>query len=237
MSAGLTPRITLCGILVATGILRSSCALAAEPVGNASSEKPLQVETGATTHIPVKTDKGTPSVEQIVQYASTHALASWDGASAPLGRIVLMRRGTNLCAVRFTKFHRGEDTPPGVLTRGGPSLYAEYDWYDLTGPQVVSGHRKLSNVAGSGIPFLFPIFTGEHFIKCSSFEPLWRYPTVVTLFESNDPHDYGIELAPTAWRDVAEIEMNHPRLSWYRYDEKRKPILIPLGELPPAKGQ
>jgi hypothetical protein len=123
-----------------------------------------------------------------------------------------------------------------LFTLGGSSFYAEYDWYDLTTEKAESGRRKLSDKPGYGIPFFFPMFTGSHWVECKSFAPLWGYPNVVRFFESNERRDYGIELAPTNWRDITEIDMAHPRLRWYRYDEKRKPILIPSEALPPPKG-
>jgi hypothetical protein len=238
MSTGSMRRIALCGVLATASIMGSSCAGTAETVVE-SSEKPLQAEKGPTTGIVIveKDRSGVPLVEQRVRYASTHAFIGPLGVSAPMGRILLMRRGPDLCAIRFTEFHRTKDAPSGLFTRGGPSLYAEYDWYDLTAPKVQSGHRQLSNKPGYGIPLTFPVFTGSPWVKCRSFEPTWSYPNAVRFIESNELRDYGIELAPTSWRDVAEIDLAHPRLRWYRYDEKREPILVPLGDLPQAKGQ
>jgi hypothetical protein len=143
-----------------------------------------------------------------------------------------MRRGSDLCAIRFTKFHRGEDVPGGFFTLGGPTFYAEYDWFDLTEPAVRSGQGKLSDKPGYGIPLLFPMFTGSHWVKCRSFAPLWSYPTQVRFVERNDARDYGIELAPTNWREISEINLADPRLQWYRYDENRKPVLISSEYLP-----
>jgi hypothetical protein len=43
--------------------------------------------------------------------------------------------------------------------------------------------------------------------------------------------DYGIELAPTKWTDISQVNVFDPRLKWYRYDEKRKDTFIPIDQL------
>ena len=144
-----------------------------------------------------------------------------------------MRRGTEVCAVRFTTFHTREETSPGTFTLGGPSYYADYDWNDLTAKR--SGHRKASKKPGYGIPLLTPpgFFAGDPFIKCGSMEPSWSYPTAVRFNETNDSgRDFGIELAPTGWNDVGSIDLSHPALRWYRVNDRRKPFLIPFELLP-----
>jgi hypothetical protein len=192
-------------------------------------------EPAPANAMPIKTDVGTPSVEQIVQYAQSHAAVTWYGVGAPLGRVVLMRRGSDLCAIRFTAFRTAHETSPGVFTLGGPSYYAEYDWYELKQSARKSGHREASEKPGYGIPLLMdhPFSRGDHFIKCGSIEPLWSYPISVGFLETNDAsRDSGIELAPTGWRDISEIDLKHPALRWYRVNGKRKPFLIPLDALP-----
>jgi hypothetical protein len=73
---------------------------------------------------------------------------------------------------------------------------------------------------------------GSPIVKCGSIEPLWSYPGTVTFFEGDERRDYGIELAPTNWREPREIDLAHPDLRWYRFDDKRQPILIPWEQLP-----
>ena len=197
-----------------------------------SSGNPLSAQKSTTTGvIAVNSNRGVPSNEQIVQYASSHAFVSFDRVGAPFGRIVLMRRKGDICAVRFTEFHR-KDLPSGFLTDGGPSFYAEYDWYQLRSQGVESGHREVSEKPGRGFSVTMAFTRGSPIIKCGSFAPLWLYPQSVRFFEGDERRDYEIELAPTNWREPADIDLAHPDLRWYRYDEKRQPILIPWEQLP-----
>ena len=43
--------------------------------------------------------------------------------------------------------------------------------------------------------------------------------------------DYGIELSPTKWEGIQEVNVHDPRLKWYRYDENRESVDIPLDNL------
>jgi hypothetical protein len=183
----------------------------------------------------VEVDSEGPSRNELVRHAPTHAFVAWFGVGAPLGRVVLMRRGTELCAIRFTTFNTREETHEGLFTLGGPSYYAEYDWYDLSEHRKRSGHRETSRKPGYGIPLLTPpmFFAGNPFIGCGSMEPLWWYPIAVRFHETGDVgRDHGIELAPTGWKDAGAIDLAHPSLRWYGVNERRKPFFIPLELLP-----
>src|SRR5688500_11132430 len=50
--------------------------------------------------------------------ASDSALVDRTAVAAPLGKFLLVRRGSDICAVRFTKFHGGVEAGS-----------TEYDWY------------------------------------------------------------------------------------------------------------
>ena len=61
--------------------------------------------------------------------ARTGTLISPLSISAPVGRFLLVRNGSNACALRFTDTHRGGDArPPSWWQEGGESEYAEYEW-------------------------------------------------------------------------------------------------------------
>src|SRR5512139_286156 len=101
---------------------------------------PLSFATG-TTAAGVSSEK----------LARTHARIDWHQVGAPVGRFLLIRKGSSTCAVRFTEFHRGNNAkPPTLFSSGDESHHAEYDWYwqadgssDFRKPNVQSGHAKL----------------------------------------------------------------------------------------------
>jgi hypothetical protein len=51
------------------------------------------------------------------------------------------------------------------------------------------------------------------------------------LGKSSNIRDYGIELAPTPWTDIKELNIKDPRIKWYKYDEKRERVFIPIDKL------
>jgi hypothetical protein len=58
------------------------------------------------------------------------------------------------------------------------------------------------------------------------------YPANVSVHtEGTKLGDHGIELAPTRWSAINEVNVSDPRLRWFRYDEKRKETYIPREDL------
>ncbi len=157
--------------------------------------------------------------------------------SVPVGRFLLIRNGSDFCAVRFTEFHR----EPNKATRFSPpddSQYAEHEWFyrgdgsgDLIKP-VESGHGKLYRKPAVGLfhPFVWP--RGRNVVRCGPFRLGWDYPTQIgfnTTYRKED--DVGNEIAPTKWKEIREVNAKDPRLKWYRLDYTRKEIDIPIEQL------
>ena len=169
----------------------------------------------------------------------TQAVITWSDAGAPLGRFTLIRKGNDLCALRFTEYHRGGDAKPAtVFDSGQESLYAEYDWFyqadhsgNLTKGNVKTGHRKIAMRSVRGIGRL-SLSGGVDELKCGPFNLNWSYPPRIGFFGHDDKDgDHGIEIAPTKWTDIKQVNPHDPHLKWYRYDAKRKPIYIPADDL------
>jgi hypothetical protein len=152
-----------------------------------------------------------------------------NGVVIPLGKILLMRRASEYCAVKFTKFWTGK-------TEG--DRYAEYESFyqgDHTGTfsnrNVKFIKEKLSAPKPRGIGRLAFSF-GNKDIRCGPVRLWWGGGGSVHFFSSNqDQGDYGIELAPTIWTDISQVNVFDPRIKWYRYDEERQRLSIPIDKL------
>lgn len=117
----------------------------------------------------------------------------------PEKRLLLMRRGSDLCAVRFTEFHRGHDAKPKTWFHSGyENFYAEYEWYlpgtdgQFSGPDVETGYGTIRQGAVVGLLFLnlgFPLGTNR--MKCGPFYSRWSYPTSVNFIEGSR-YDYDL---------------------------------------------
>jgi hypothetical protein len=58
------------------------------------------------------------------------------------------------------------------------------------------------------------------------------YPTRVSFhIDGTKLGDQGIELAPTRWSAINEVNVTDAKLRWFRYDENRKVTYIPIGDL------
>jgi hypothetical protein len=152
---------------------------------------------------------------------------------APVGHILLIRRGLDSCAVRFTTFHHGHDArPETTFNSGAESFSAEYDWfYRRVDGLFDTGHRSVSSRALVGLGH-FAFQPGHDEVHCGPFRLYWAYPARVGFFGRERSVDIGIELAPTTWTQITQAQFNDSRLHWYRPDDSRQPTLIPLKELP-----
>jgi hypothetical protein len=149
----------------------------------------------------------------------------------PLGNILLIRRDSDYGAIKFTKFWTG---------KAEQDLYATYESYyqdDKTGDFANRNvkftkedlHSPKPSFSLFGHPFAFGI---KKEIKCGPIRLWWSGRGTVYFFERGQREgDYGIELAPTKWTDISQINVSDPRLKWYRYDANRKDIRILIDEL------
>ena len=178
--------------------------------------------------------------EKAEQYTKVGAIIGPIFSKYPLGRIILIRREADLCAVRFTAFHQGEFKTRTFYRMDGHILYAEYDWFlpapgtgDFSAPLGETGHAKLEEHPRIGLGRLSWV-PGDYRVECGPFEPFWIYPTGIEVYEAGDrKYPSGLEFAPTSWRNPSEVDLQHySKLKWYGYNESRKTFLIRLNELP-----
>lgn len=149
----------------------------------------------------------------------------------PLGRILLVRKESQYCAVKFTEAWKGktesarlanyESYYQGDGTGGFSSKNVQFTKGTLVSRQSVLGR-------------LYPVPFGHQNkeIKCGPIKLYWTMGWVYFhhLIKEKEG-DYGIELAPTKWTDISQVNVFDPRLKWYRYDGKRKDIYIPIDQL------
>jgi len=162
------------------------------------------------------------------------------GIASPVGRLALLRKGTAVCAVRFTSFQRERDASAPLPSQFGEEVMsAEYDWYLLpnknhgfTERAVKSGHEVLTLKQNTGIG-RFSFRRGTRVVRCGSMELGWGYPNWLSLVVVSDDklRWNGIEIAPTAWQHIGQVNVADPSLRWYRHDEAQ-PDAPPLTEVP-----
>jgi len=150
----------------------------------------------------------------------------------PLGRILLVRKGSDYCAIKFTKFWSENTSEVSTLfVAAGSDEYAMYESYyqgdktgDFTKKNVQFKKEKLSHTKPRGIGRLAFSF-GNYEIKCGTIKLEWFGEGGVSFYKD------GIELAPTQWTDISQVNVFDPILRWYRYDNRRKSTNIPIDKL------
>jgi len=147
----------------------------------------------------------------------------------PVGKILLVRKNTEYCAIKLTKFWTGKTQA---------DEYAAYESYyqgdktgDFTNKNVKFKQGKLSCPRPRGIGRLSFSF-GSKDIQCGPIKLFWSGKGWVYFFNSNQEQgDYGIELAPTKWMHISQVNVFDERLKWYRYDENRQRVKFPVDQL------
>ena len=150
--------------------------------------------------------------------------------SVPMGRIILIRKGPEYGAVKFTHFWFGKTVH---------DWYGKYESYyqgdgtgDFSKKNVLSRKGEVSTFPDIGGCGLHWSLDNPNF-RYGPFKLAWSPKSTVYFFYfgQGGEGDYGIELAPTKWTDISQVNVFDPRLKWYRYDEKRKDTYIPIDQL------
>lgn len=161
------------------------------------------------------------------------------GIVMPLGNILLIRKGSEYCAIKFTKFWFENTSEISTLfIAAGSDEYALYELYcqmdvsgDISKKNIQVKKEKLSFPKPRGLGRLAFSFSKTE-IKCGSIRLKWFGKGGVYFYgDGQKQGDYGIELAPTKWTDISQVNVFDPRLKWYRYDEKRQRVNIPVDKL------
>jgi len=154
-----------------------------------------------------------------------------NGVIMPLENILLVRKGTDYCVVKFIEFRTGESKE---------DKYARYESYcqdDKSGnfskANVKFKREELFSPKPRWFLFGHPVaFGAKKEIYCGFIKLWWTGKGTVYFFERYQPQgDYGIELAPTKWTHISQVNVFDPRLKWLRYDENRKRVNIPVDDL------
>lgn len=157
----------------------------------------------------------------------------------PIGRILLVRKDSAYCAIKFVKLwsdNLSENST--IFVASGSDEYAICDLYyqgdnsgDFSKNNVEYKKEELSFSKPRGIGRLAFSF-GNNEIKCGSIVLLWSGKGAVHFYGGSQKQgDYGIELAPTKWVDISQVNVFDPKLKWLKYDENRKRVNIPIDNL------
>jgi hypothetical protein len=171
--------------------------------------------------------------------ARDHAYVTPVSVSSPLSRLVLVRYMDTLCAIRFNAFHRGGDEKaPTKFNSGEETLFATAEQIRIVRTATTWRilERKTINLVRGSIVGLgrLGFEKGRIGLRCGDALLEWTYPNNVSLGSYTQKPDKRaeVQVAPTAWSDVSQIELSDKRLRWYHFDEDRRDSVFAISELP-----
>ncbi len=147
----------------------------------------------------------------------------------PQGVFLLIRKGSSIGAIRFTSIEQGGTVGAGKAT------YDSYFQSDGSGsfrsPNVrkQTGETNLKPLRGVGRLSFQP---GQDKLQLGDWSFATAYPGRVNMWPyRGSQKDYGYEFAPTAAREVGEIDVSDKRLRWFRFDSNTRVTLL-VSDLP-----
>lgn len=157
----------------------------------------------------------------------------------PIGRIMLVRKNHDYCAIKFTKWwSENPSSKTSIFVATGTDEYAVYEGCyqndkssDKTDKSWQIKKARLSLPKGRGIGTLTFSFADRD-IECGKISVSWAGQGAVCFNEACRNHgDDGFEFAPTPWSDIKEVDFFDPRIKWFRFDDSRKRVNIPIDKL------
>ncbi len=145
-----------------------------------------------------------------------------DGVATPLGRFLLLRKGTEYCALKFTNTWLGN---------ADYEHYTSYEFYyqgngsgDLSRNNVKSGRGELF-FPGTTVWFGIPMIKegAKDTIEFGAIKTRWIFTTHVYFSK--------VELAPTPWTSITEVNVFDPRIRWYGKDFWREGTTVQIDRL------
>ncbi|MBN1103927.1 MAG: hypothetical protein JXL84_10985 [Deltaproteobacteria bacterium] len=171
------------------------------------------------------------SPQKSIPPSSTDVYIAPNAVMVPMGHFLLIKKNNEYCALKFLSYWNENH---------GQDRYATYISYyqgDGTGNftkdtvQLHKGELSFPKPRGVGrLSFSF----GKKEVICGPIRLFWAGNGYIYFHrEGQEQGDHGIELAPTKWTDISQVNVADHRLKWYRYDPGRPRSTIPLENLWP----
>jgi hypothetical protein len=153
----------------------------------------------------------------------------------PLGYFAIVKKDTKICAVKFLETGRH----PKKSKR-----YAIYEYYYQEDIKRNFLTKSKKHGTGKATYDSFCIIgrlcfnNGNLEIECGEIHIKWYGGNSFSFGDGlkNDETEEeeikaGVQIAPTKWTDINDVNIFDERLKWYKYDTKRENKKIPVEEL------
>jgi hypothetical protein len=175
-------------------------------------------------------------VKRLADEKSPLALIAPTGIAPPLGYFALVKLDDTYCALKFDEVAWSKEQDP--LYR-----HAIFEWHyqgdgsgDFSRPTARHGQGKATS---RYVPFVgrLSFQTGNVGVDCGDIHLSWGGGTALSFREARKDQTTeeaikrGIQIAPTKWTDIKDVNVFDKRLTWYGYDAKRKGQSVPVDSL------
>lgn len=148
----------------------------------------------------------------------------------PTGRFLLIRKGSDCAAVKFLSYWTGETER---------DYFGSYECYyrsdggcDFSGPGVKATTGQVSYPRFRGT-FHWAYQKGRKDLRCGRIALSWVGNGKVSFFMpgQTSAKDKGIEMAPTAWTNISDVDSQSSGVTWYRLNSYRPDESITIEEM------
>jgi hypothetical protein len=147
----------------------------------------------------------------------------------PKGVFLLVRKGHEIGAIRFTSIELGAGAATGKARYESYFLADGSDSFRSSNVRKRTGNNELRPLKGIGE---LSFQTGNDKVSVGHWSFLSSSPGAVSMWPyRGSQKDYGYEFAPTSARDLVEIDASDKRLHWYRFDNNSR-VEVPIADLP-----
>jgi hypothetical protein len=150
---------------------------------------------------------------------------AWDFVDMPLGKVLLVRAGTQRCAVRFLSSGVVKPADSALaFYRGREKVEATMEVFDAKEGRV--RQQRLDKWTDFQWGKVVPYGPSHDSLRCGRLKLFWFLPTALSFGDQK-----GVEFAPTNVDSVAAINFDDPRWRWFGIDMQRGYLVLPVDSL------
>jgi hypothetical protein len=147
----------------------------------------------------------------------------------PLNYILLVKRKNEFGAIKFTEFWHGKDDRDRYARYTSYYSNNESDPFSGRNVEIYSGELSFPYPKGVG---RLSFSLGNKEVKVGPMKLLWTGKGYVHFYcEGQEQRDHGIQLSPTKWKGISEVNVFDSRLQWYKYDGERQRIVSDIDRI------
>lgn len=146
-----------------------------------------------------------------------------NGIAVPIGRLLLIRRreAKGIGIIRFNNITKA------ICNRFNSANYDSYYSSENDNGYIHNSRKATFNFIAKHM------WWGNQEVSCGPIRLRWLGGSLVYFYDKDRSAegDYGIELAPTPWTELSQVNLSDSNIKWYKYQGDRPRVNIPIDNL------